>query len=70
MAGRGTEENNYLVTPLEMVRDLPRCAQQLLGCTVHDAIDNAGGSLILYNTNEPLELIEAGELKGIARRSA
>jgi ectoine hydroxylase-related dioxygenase (phytanoyl-CoA dioxygenase family) len=57
-----TEENNYLVTPLEMVRDLPRRAQQLLGYTVHDAIAIAGGSLGLYDTNDPLELIEKGEL--------
>ena len=57
-----TEENNYLVTPLEAVRDLPRRAQQLLGYTVHDAIAIGGGSLGLYNTNDPLDLMEKGEL--------
>ncbi len=57
-----TEENNYLVTPLEFVRDLPRRAQQLLGYTVHDAIAIAGGTLGLYDSNDPLELIEKGEL--------
>ncbi len=57
-----TEENNYLVTPLEKVRDMPRRAQQLLGYTVHDAIAIAGGSLGLYDANDPLELIEKGEL--------
>lgn len=45
-----------------MIRDMPRRAQELLGYTVHDAIAVAGGSLGLYNTNDPLELIEKGEL--------
>ncbi len=57
-----TEENNYLVTPLEQVRHMPRRAQQLLGYTTHDAIALAGGSLGLYDANDPLELIEKGEL--------
>ena len=57
-----TEENNYLVMPLEAVRDLPRRAQQLLGYTVHDAIAIAGGSLGLYDANDPLDLIDRGEL--------
>jgi ectoine hydroxylase-related dioxygenase (phytanoyl-CoA dioxygenase family) len=57
-----TEENNYLVTPLEMVRNMPRRAQQLLGYTTHDAIAIAGGALGLYDVNDPLDLIERGEL--------
>lgn len=57
-----TEENNYLVNPLESVRDLPERAQELLGYRVHDAISIAGGSLGLYHTNDPLELMKSGKL--------
>lgn len=57
-----TEENNYLVNPLETIRDLPERAQELLGYRMHDAISLAGGSLGLYHTNDPLDLIKSGKL--------
>jgi len=57
-----TEENNYLTTPLEVVRTLPRRAQELLGYTTHDAIELAGGASGLVNTYDPIELLERGEL--------
>lgn len=57
-----TEENNYLVTPLDRVRELPRRAQQLLGYASHDAIAIGGGALGLYDANDPLDLIEKGLL--------
>ena len=57
-----TEENNYLVTPLEKVRDLPERALELLGYRVHDAIRHAGGALGLYRSNDPLELIQKGAI--------
>ena len=57
-----TEENNYLVNPIETVRDLPERAQALLGYRAHDAIQDAGGTLGLYHTNDPLELMQEGEL--------
>ena len=57
-----TEENNYLVTPLEVARTFPRRAQQLLGYSTHDAIAIAGGACGLYDANDPLDLIEQGRL--------
>jgi ectoine hydroxylase-related dioxygenase (phytanoyl-CoA dioxygenase family) len=57
-----TEENNYLTTPLEVVRTLPRRAQELLGYTTHDAIAIAGGALGVVNTWDPIDLLEAGKL--------
>ena len=39
------EEGPYLGTPPDVVRDLPRKAQELLGYAVHDALAQAGGYL-------------------------
>lgn len=57
-----TEENNYLTVPLEIVRTLPRRAQELLGYTTHDAIAVAGGACGVVNTCNPIDLLESGEL--------
>lgn len=57
-----TEENNYLVSPPDVVRDLPERAQELLGYRMHDAISIAGGSLGLYHANDPLEMMKEGKL--------
>ncbi len=57
-----TEENNYLVTPLDQVRTFPRRAQELLGYSAHDAIAIAGGACGLYDANDPLDLMDQGRL--------
>ncbi|WP_421844944.1 phytanoyl-CoA dioxygenase family protein [Mycobacterium sp.] len=57
-----TEENNYLVNPVETVRDLPERAQELLGYRVHDAILNGGGAVGLYLSNDPIEMMQTGRL--------
>ena len=57
-----TEENTYLTTPMEVVRTLPVRSQELLGFRVHDAIAVGGGSLGLVNANDPIDLLESGEL--------
>ena len=57
-----TEENNYLSTPLEVARRLPRKAQELLGYTVHDAIETGGGYLGAVDTRNPMDLIDNGLL--------
>jgi ectoine hydroxylase-related dioxygenase (phytanoyl-CoA dioxygenase family) len=57
-----TEENNYLATPPEVARQLPRQAQELLGYAVHDAIQDAGGYLGVVGLRDPLEQLATGEL--------
>lgn len=57
-----TEENNYLATPPDVVRSMPRRAQELIGYGVHDAIADAGGFLGAVDMRNPVELLEAGEL--------
>jgi len=57
-----TEENNYLTTPPEIARTLPRRAQELLGYAAHDAMKLGGGYLGTVDTRDPIELLEAGEL--------
>jgi len=57
-----TEENNYLATPPEVARQLPRRAQELLGYAVHDALRSAGGYLGMVGLRDPMELLENGEL--------
>ena len=57
-----TEENNYLVTPPELVRDLPRRSQELLGYAAHDALLQGGGYLGVVDTQDPIALLEKGEL--------
>ena len=57
-----TEENQFLATPLEVVRTLPRRAQELLGYGAHDAIMSGGGYLGTLDLQDPVDLIAAGEL--------
>jgi ectoine hydroxylase-related dioxygenase (phytanoyl-CoA dioxygenase family) len=57
-----TEENNFLTVPLDVVRTLPRRAQELLGYKAHDAIEIAGGTTGLVNTRCPMDLLDSGEL--------
>ncbi len=58
-----TEENNYLATPPEIARRLPRQAQELLGYAVHDAIQYAGGYLGVVGLRDPLDLLASGALR-------
>jgi ectoine hydroxylase-related dioxygenase (phytanoyl-CoA dioxygenase family) len=57
-----TEENNYLAVPPSVARELPRLAQEILGYSVHDAIEMAGGYLGALNLRDPVELLQNGEL--------
>ena len=57
-----TEENNYLTATPEVVRKLPRRAQELLGYAAHDAIAQGGGYLGTVDTRNPIDLLESGEL--------
>jgi ectoine hydroxylase-related dioxygenase (phytanoyl-CoA dioxygenase family) len=57
-----TEENQFLSTPIEIVRTLPRAAQALLGYAAHDALADGGGYLGSVRVQDPIELLAAGEL--------
>jgi ectoine hydroxylase-related dioxygenase (phytanoyl-CoA dioxygenase family) len=57
-----TEENQYLATPLDVARTLPREAQALLGYAAHDALASGGGYLGAVELQDPVELLQAGEL--------
>ena len=57
-----TEENQYLATPIDVVRTLPREAQALLGYAAHDALAQGGGFLGAVRVQDPLELLATGEL--------
>jgi len=57
-----TEENNYLAVPPAVARGLPRLCQEILGYSVHDAIEMAGGYLGALNLRDPVELLASGEL--------
>jgi ectoine hydroxylase-related dioxygenase (phytanoyl-CoA dioxygenase family) len=57
-----TEENQYLATPIDVVRSLPREAQALLGYAVHDGLAAGGGYLGAVRVQDPVELMAAGEL--------
>jgi ectoine hydroxylase-related dioxygenase (phytanoyl-CoA dioxygenase family) len=57
-----TEENQFLATPLEVAKSLPRAAQELLGYAAHDAIEVGGGYLGTVELQDPVELIAAGAL--------
>jgi len=58
-----TEENNYLAVPPSVARELPRLCQEILGYSVHDAIDMAGGYLGALHLRDPVELLASGELR-------
>jgi ectoine hydroxylase-related dioxygenase (phytanoyl-CoA dioxygenase family) len=57
-----TEENQYLATPIDVVRTLPRESQALLGYAAHDAIGAGGGYLGTVSVQDPLELLATGQL--------
>jgi ectoine hydroxylase-related dioxygenase (phytanoyl-CoA dioxygenase family) len=57
-----TEENQYLATPLEVARTLPRESQELLGYAAHDALAAGGGYLGAVGVQDPFELMQAGQL--------
>jgi ectoine hydroxylase-related dioxygenase (phytanoyl-CoA dioxygenase family) len=57
-----TEENQYLATPLDVVRSLPRESQELLGYATHDALEVGGGYLGAVELQDPVELLQSGEL--------
>ena len=57
-----TEENQYLSTPIEVVRTLPPESQALLGYASHDAVAVGGGYLGSVRVQDPVALLAAGEL--------
>ena len=57
-----TEENQYLSTPIDVVRTLPRASQALLGYAAHDAIGVGGGYLGSVSVQDPVELLATGQL--------
>ena len=59
-----TEENNYLSIPPAVASRLPRQAQELIGYAVHDSIPRGGGYLGMVRMQDPVELLERGELSG------
>lgn len=57
-----TEDNNYLGTPPDVARTLPRRSQELLGYAAHDAIAVGGGYLGTVDLLDPIELLASGKL--------
>jgi ectoine hydroxylase-related dioxygenase (phytanoyl-CoA dioxygenase family) len=57
-----TEDNNYLSTPPDVARTLPRRSQELLGYAAHDAIASGGGYLGTVDLLDPIELLAQGKL--------
>jgi ectoine hydroxylase-related dioxygenase (phytanoyl-CoA dioxygenase family) len=57
-----TEENQYLSVPVEVVRELPRRAQELLGWAAHDALAAGGGYLGTVDLRDPVDLLAEGRL--------
>lgn len=57
-----TEENQYLSTPIDVVRTLPREAQALLGYAAHDGLAAGGGYLGAVDVQDPLVLLADGSL--------
>jgi ectoine hydroxylase-related dioxygenase (phytanoyl-CoA dioxygenase family) len=57
-----TEDNNYLSTPPDVARTLPRRSQELLGYAAHDAIAVGGGYLGAVDLLDPVELLAQGKL--------
>jgi hypothetical protein len=56
-----TEENNYLSVPPAVAATLPRTAQELI-YSVHDSIPRGGGYLGMVRMQDPVELLNRGEL--------
>jgi ectoine hydroxylase-related dioxygenase (phytanoyl-CoA dioxygenase family) len=57
-----TEENNYLSIPPSVAATLPRRAQEVLGYAVHDSISRGGGYLGMVRMQDPVDLLQRGEL--------
>ena len=57
-----TEDNNYLSTPPQIARTLPRRSQELLGYVAHDAIAVGGGYLGAVDLLDPIELLAQGKI--------
>jgi ectoine hydroxylase-related dioxygenase (phytanoyl-CoA dioxygenase family) len=57
-----TEENQYLSVPADVVRELPRRAQELLGWAAHDALSAGGGYLGTVDLRDPVDLLAEGRL--------
>ena len=57
-----TEENNYLGTPPDVARRLPKRSQELLGYSAHDAIAFGGGYLGTVDLLDPIDLMNKGKL--------
>jgi ectoine hydroxylase-related dioxygenase (phytanoyl-CoA dioxygenase family) len=57
-----TEENQYLSVPVDVVRTLPRRAQELLGWAAHDALAAGGGYLGTVDLRDPVDLLAEGRL--------
>jgi ectoine hydroxylase-related dioxygenase (phytanoyl-CoA dioxygenase family) len=57
-----TEENQYLATPIDVVRSLPPDAQALLGYAVHDGLAAGGGYLGAVAVQDPVALLASGAL--------
>jgi ectoine hydroxylase-related dioxygenase (phytanoyl-CoA dioxygenase family) len=57
-----TEDNNYLSTPPDVARSLPRRSQELLGYAAHDAIAVGGGYLGTVDLLDPIDLLAQGKL--------
>jgi ectoine hydroxylase-related dioxygenase (phytanoyl-CoA dioxygenase family) len=56
-----TEENNYLSTPIERVRKMPRRAQELLGFGVHDGLRRGEGFLGAVDNRNPIDVLAERE---------
>ena len=63
-----TEENQYLATPIDVVRTLPRESQALLGYAVHDGL--AGGRRLPRRGARAGPRRAAGERRALARRES
>ena len=57
-----TKDNNYLSTPPDVARTLPRRSQELLGYAAHDAIASGGGYLGTVDLLDPVDLLARGRL--------
>jgi ectoine hydroxylase-related dioxygenase (phytanoyl-CoA dioxygenase family) len=57
-----TEENNYLSSPPSVAAKLPRRAQEILGYSLYDCTSRGGGYLGMVSMQDPVELLQRGEL--------
>jgi len=57
-----TEENNYLAVPPTVAATLPRLAQETIGYAIHNGIGRGGGYLGTYRLQDPVAMLQRGEL--------